>query len=246
MKDSSALTSSAAARSELPFRIRVVRNDEQLVRAVQIRAEAYSRHVPTLGEVLLAPEEIDRDADSILLLAEAKSDGSALGTVRIQTNFYGPLSIQNSVDLPKEFLGRPLAGVSRLGVKAGSRGRLVKIALIKAMYRYCFAKQIEWALIGARPPLDAEYLYLGFVDVFSDQMPRPLLSARGLPHRILAAEVVSAERRAYVEKHPLYDFMFRQFHPDIEVFSSVSGMWSQPRKSSVANTPRGDGTASSF
>jgi hypothetical protein len=109
----------------------------------------------------------------------------------------------------------------------------VKGALIKAMYRYCLAKQVEWALIGARAPLDAEYIELGFQDVFADQLPRPLRSARGLPHRILAAEVVSAERRAFLANHPLYNFMFRSFHPDIEVFSSVSNMWSQPRKRGV-------------
>lgn len=230
------------ARSELPFRIRIVRNDEQLASAVRIRAEAYSRHVPTLGEVLSAPESIDRDTDIIVFLAESKLDGEALGTVRIQTNFSGPLSIQDSIDLPGEFLGRPLAGISRLGVKAGSRGRLVKIALIKAMYRYCFAKQVEWALIGARAPLDAEYLQLGFVDVFPDQLPRPLLSARGLPHRILASDVVSAERRAYLSKHPFYEFMFRRFHPDIEVFSSVSNMWSRPRIERTPSDEQVDGS----
>ena len=48
-----------AKRLELPFRVRIVRNDAQLEQAVRIRAEAYSRHVPTLGEVLAEPEPVD-------------------------------------------------------------------------------------------------------------------------------------------------------------------------------------------
>jgi hypothetical protein len=226
------LRPAAAKPFELPFRIRIVRNDEQLLQAVRIRSEAYARHVPTLKEILSVPEDVDRGSETIVLLAEAKSDGVPLGTVRIQTNFSAPLSIQESVDLPAEFRGRPLAGVSRLGVKAGPRGRLVKIALIKAMYRYCLAKQVEWALIGARPPLDGEYLELGFKDVFADQQLRPLHSALGLPHRILSSDIVSAERNASQTKHPLYEFMFRRFHPDIEIFSSVNSMWRHPRKDS--------------
>lgn len=220
-----------AKRLELPFRVRIVRNDAQLEQAVRIRAEAYSRHVPTLGEVLAEPEPVDRNPDSIVFLAEGKVDEEPLGTIRIQTNFVSPLSIEKSVELPEQFRGRPLAGVSRLGVKAGARGRLVKLALFKAMHRYCLAKQVEWVLIGARPPLDKEYLDLGFFDVFPDREPRPLLSANGIAHRILAFDVQGAERHALASNHPLYSFMFRRFHPDIEIFASVSNMWSRPRLS---------------
>jgi hypothetical protein len=218
-----------AKRVELPFKIRIVRTDKQLGQAVQIRSEAYSRHVPTLGQVLAAPENVDRDADAIVLLAEGKSDGIPLGTIRIQTNFASPLSIQASIELPEPFQDRPLAGVSRLGVKAGPRGRLVKLALFKAMHRYCLAKQVEWVLIGARTPLEQDYLNLGFTDVFEDHEPRALQSAKGIPHRILAFEVLTAERRWFASNHPLYVFMFKRFHPDIEIFASVNNMWSQPR-----------------
>ncbi|MCZ8097545.1 MAG: hypothetical protein O9972_06480, partial [Burkholderiales bacterium] len=74
-----------AKRLELPFRVRIVRNDAQLEQAVRIRAEAYSRHVPTLGEVLAEPEPVDRNPDSIVFLAEGKVDEEPLGTIRIQT-----------------------------------------------------------------------------------------------------------------------------------------------------------------
>ncbi len=220
---------SQPAKSLLPFTVRIVRTDQQLERAVQIRSEAYSRHVPTLGEILGTAEPTDRSVDSIVFLAESKRDLEPLGTIRIQTNFTSRLPLEDSITLPEPLLERPMAGVSRLAVKAGSRGRLVKLALFKALHRYCLAKQVEYVLIGARPPLDQTYTELGFEDVFPDALPRPLSTAAGLPHRILCFEVFSAERRWHALSHPLYRFMGSSFHPDIEIFSSVSNMWSRPR-----------------
>jgi hypothetical protein len=224
-------------RVELPFTVRIVRTQEQLDQAVTIRAEAYRRHVPTLADAMNSPEDLDRSSDTIIFLAEGKSDRKPLGTIRIQTNFRTPLSIEASITLPRKFNGRPSAGVSRLAVKAGPRGRLVKLALFKALHRYCLAKQVEWILIGARSPLDKTYLDLGFVDVFEDQAARPLASASGLPHRILCFEVFTAERRWHELSHPLYLFMGERFHPDIEIFSSVSNMWSTPRKIGYFRNP---------
>ncbi len=215
---------------ELPFRVRIARTEEQLEMAARLRAEAYGRHVPHLGELLQKTEELDRSKDSIIFLAQAKDDDKPLGTIRIQTNFSGPLALELSIDFPSKFQGRPAAGVSRLAVKAGPRGRVVKLALFKALHRYALAKQVEWLLIGARPPLDRTYLDLGFSDMFDDRELRPLASAAGVLHRILCFEVFSAERRWHSQSHPLYVFMGERFHPDIEVFSSVSNVWSRPRK----------------
>lgn len=217
-------------RVELPFTVRIVRTQEQLDQAINIRAEAYKRHVPALAETMNSPEDLDRSSDTIVFLAEGKSDRSPLGTIRIQTNFRNPLTLESSITLPRKYHGRPSAGVSRLAVKAGPRGRLVKLALFKALHRYCLAKQVEWILIGARPPLDKTYLDLGFMDVFEDMMARPLASASGMLHRILCFEVFTAERRWYDLSHPLYLFMGERFHPDIEIFASVSNMWSTPRR----------------
>lgn len=233
----------AGRRVDLPFTVRIVRNDDQLSKAIRIRAEAYGRHAPILGAKLAAPEQTDRDPDSIVFLAEAKNDSEPLGTIRIQTNFEAPLTIEQSITLPTRFIGRPLAGISRLAVRAGPRGRMVKLALFKAMHRYCLAKQVEWIVIGARPSLEKDYESLGFVDVFEDKAPRPLLSANGIPHRILAFEIPTAERKWLENNHPLYLFMFRRFHPDIQIFSSVSSMWKSPRKARDADGRPGDGSA---
>lgn len=215
---------------ELPFRVRIARTEEQLQKAVEIRAEAYARHLPTLGEALRTRERVDLTPDCLVFLAESKLDDLPVGTMRIQTNFHAPLPMEASVELPTKYRDRPLAVVSRLAVKAGVRGKMVKLALFKAMHRYCIAKQVEWVLIGARPPLDEAYLELDFVDVFEDKQPRPLATAKNLPHRILAFEIATAERRWHKIDHPLYNFMINRFHPDIEIFSSVSNRQARPRR----------------
>jgi hypothetical protein len=213
----------------LPFSVRLVRTIDQLEKAIAVRSAAYGRHVPKLGQMLQEPEDVDRSESAVVFLAESKEDGSPLGTLRIQTNLRGPLALERSVTLPSRFNGRPIAGVTRLAVKEGSAGKQVKLALFKALFRYCFATQIEWIVIGARPPLDAQYLGLGFEDLFPDDPLIPFVTAGNVPHRVLGFEVFTAERKWYEADHRLYRFMAQDYHPDIEVFSSVSPMWSQPR-----------------
>jgi len=82
------------AEQLLPFTIRVASSEEQLGKAVAIRHAAYLRHLPTLAEALRAPEGIDRDESTVVLLAESKLDGSPLGTLRIQTNRCRKLALE--------------------------------------------------------------------------------------------------------------------------------------------------------
>ena len=89
----------------LPFTVRLVRNEEDLKKAVKIRHSAYARHMPAVAETLTAPEKADTEDGVVVLLAESKLDGSALGSVRIQTNRYRPLSLEKSIKLPKK-IGR--------------------------------------------------------------------------------------------------------------------------------------------
>ncbi len=222
----------------LPFRVRIVRNEEQLSKAVHIRAEAYERHWPNLFQQLQTPEAQDRNPNSLIFLAERKSDGTAVGTMRVDTNLVTPLPVTQNLDLPAQFSSRTIAYVTRLGVKQGSTGSLVKLALFKSLHRYCLAKQLYWMLVGVRPPGDRDYLRLGFEDVLAEGQLVPIISSGGVPVRLMAFEVISAERRWFASSHPLYKFMFNDHHPDIEIFSSVNGMWSQPRRSTVHLTER--------
>src|ERR1700754_4784571 len=114
--------------ARLPFRVRVVANDDALERALTVRQSAYMRHVPNFARSMHEPEPYDREPGGLVLLAEAKLDGSPVGTMRIQTNRFRQLAIQQSVSLPSWLTGR-LVGATRLAVEAGAPGRMVKTAL---------------------------------------------------------------------------------------------------------------------
>jgi hypothetical protein len=219
------------AEERLPFTVRVVRSEEALHKAVAIRQAAYARHMPVLAERLSAPEANDHDQGSVVLLAESKLDGSPLGTMRIQTNRFNALSIEQGVELPAWLSDKSQAEATRLGVDLGRTGRLVKTTLFKAFFLYCVEADIEWMVIGARSPLDRMYEALLFQDVFPGQyIPMPHFN--NIPHRVLAFEVGTAEERWARAKHPLYDFVFRTRHPDLDLSDSDYSAWSLPARAS--------------
>ncbi len=214
----------------LPFTIRLVRDQKDLKKAVDIRQSAYARHLPEFAETLRVPESTDAQDGVVVLLAESKLDGSALGTMRIQTNRAGPLSLEHSIDLPDWLRVRPLAEAARLGVTDGKSGRLVKTMLFKAFFQYCQQTGIEWMVITARSPIDRQYERLLFNDVYPNMGYIPLMHVNNMPHRIMSFEVGSAQRRWAEANHPLYDFIFRTNHPDLQL-----GTGPQSSRSNISN-----------
>ncbi len=204
----------------LPFTVRLVRNVEDLNKAVHIRHSAYARHLPLFAEKLKSPEPADNEDGVVVLLAESKLDGSPLGTMRIQTNQFKPLCLEQSIVLPDWLKARRLAEATRLGVTNEKGGRLVTTVLFKAFYLYCHEIGTEWMVIAGRSPIDQQYARLLFEDVFPDIGYIPLLHAGNLPHRVMSSNVDTAEERWAAARHPLFNFAFRTHHPDIEIGSS--------------------------
>ena len=202
----------------LPFTIRIVRDDDGLQRAVNMRRTAYSRHLPDFAEKM-AIEACDREPGSVVLLAESRLDGGALGTMRIQTNAHAPLAVEQSIRLPDWLANASLAEATRLGVAGGTIGRMVKIALCKALFMYCGDQGVDWMVITARAPLDREYEAMLFGDIFGANEFLPMAHVGGLPHRVLAKPVAVAQQRWAQVNHPLYRFVFETHHPDIAVTS---------------------------
>jgi hypothetical protein len=200
----------------LPFTIRIVRDDEGLQKAVHMRRAAYSRHLPDFAEKM-AIEDCDREQGSAVLLAESRLDGGALGTMRIQTNAQAPLAVEQSIRLPEWLADARLAEATRLGVAGGTIGRMVKIALCKALFMYCGHHGVDWMVITARAPLDREYEAMLFGDIFGKNEFLPMAHVGGLPHRVLAKPVAVAQQRWAQVNHPLYRFVFETHHPDINV-----------------------------
>ncbi|MEI7445151.1 MAG: hypothetical protein WCK28_09705 [Burkholderiales bacterium] len=217
----------------LPFTVRIVRTEEHLSKAVEIRAETYGRHHPDLAENLKAPEAADRAAFSLVLLAEAKDTGEALGTMRIETNTKSPLPIETVLPEESAYTSRTIAYVTRLGVYRGQFAQLVKLALFKALHRYCLACQIDWIVVGARSPMDRQFIKLGFSDVHAEGRMAIIASSGTVPARILSLETIRAEGLWRATEHPFYKFVFVDFTPDIQIFSSVSGVWGRPRTEST-------------
>jgi hypothetical protein len=206
----------AMKEERLPFTVSIVRNEEKLAKAVSIRHSAYGRHLPVLAETLKEPEINDLEPGSVVLLAESKLDGSPIGTMRIQTNEFKKLAVEDSLELPAYLRNASMAEATRLGVSLGRVGRLVKTVLFKAFYQYCVEADIEWMVIAGRAPLDKQYESLLFHDVVPGGGFIPLRHAANLPHRVLAFEVETAQERWANANHPLFDFMVRTHHPDID------------------------------
>lgn len=210
---------SAPAMTEelLPFTVRLVRDEDDLSKAVQIRHSAYARHLPDFAETLKSAETADAENGVVVLLAESKLDGSPLGTMRIQTNQFKPLCLEQSVALPAWLKTRPLAEATRLGVTNERGGRLVTTVLFKAFFHYCQQTGIEWMVVAGRAPVDRMYDRLMFEDVFPGMGYIPLAHAGNLPHRVMSLEVDTVEPSWAAAKQPLYDFFFHTHHPDLDV-----------------------------
>ena len=201
----------------LPFTIRRVSGEDSLRKAVELRCAAYARHVPEFARTLALPEACDYEEDTVVLIAESKLDGTALGTARIRTNLYHSLHIEDSVELPDWLQGRRLGEVERLGVAEGRIGHVVKVALVKAFFAYFEQEGIEWAVIAGRSPVDRQYEQLMFSDVFGEKEMVPLRHAGNIPHRVMAFEIATGEARWRAAKHPMLKFFRETHHPDIDV-----------------------------
>jgi hypothetical protein len=221
MRDPAIFLSATATQGmpteRLPFTVRRVDSEDALWKAVRIRQAAYARHVPDFARTLAIPEASDYEDDTVVLLAESKLDGSALGTARIQTNRHGPLHLEESIELPEWLQGRRLAEVTRLGVSEGRIGHVVKVALMKAFFQYWEQSGTEYAIATGRAPIDRQYEQLMFSDVFEPGQMIPLSHVGNIPHRVMAFEIATAEARWTAAKHPLLKFVRQTNHPDIQI-----------------------------
>lgn len=208
---------STLAEEALPFTLKIVRNHAELIKAVQIRQAAYDRHLPEFAKSLGKPEAADFEKGTVVLLAESKEDGTPVGTMRVQTNAYKPLCLEQSIDLPQWLKESPMAEATRLGVTNQVGGRLVTTALFKAFYMYCQQIGIEWMVIAGRAPVDRMYQRMLFEDVFPGQGMVPLAHASNLPHRVMQFNVKTAFERWSAVDHPLLKFAALTHHPDISL-----------------------------
>jgi hypothetical protein len=173
--------------------------------------------VPGFANELTLPENADSEQGVVVLLAESKFDGSPIGTMRIQTNQFKPLPLEQSVTLPESVRTMRLAEATRLGVTQERVGRMVTTALFKAFFLYCRQNRIDYMVIAARSPVDRQYDRLLFKDVYPEIGYVPLKHAGNIPHRVMALDVNNAESIWAKAKQPLLKFILHTFHGDINV-----------------------------
>ncbi|MEA3119056.1 MAG: hypothetical protein QOI13_2326 [Paraburkholderia sp.] len=200
----------------LPFTIKVVSNPAELDKAVEMRRAAYGRHLPEFAETM-GVEALDAAPGTVVLLVQSRLDGGPLGTMRVQTNAFGPLAVEQSVRLPEWLRQARLAEATRLGVARGAIGRVVKVALCKAFFMYCAQNEVDWMLITARSPLDREYESMMFEDVYGQNEFLPMTHVGGMPHRVMAKPVAWVRQRWAKVNHPFFGFFFETDHVDIDV-----------------------------
>ncbi len=208
------------ASSTLGFTLQLAHSPDDLQEACAVRAHAYGHHVPEMGGRFAEPDALDHAEGTAVFLCRDKASGRGTGTLRIQLSAFAPLLLESSLILPSWLAGQPRAEITRLSVLAGA-DPLTKLCLMKASYLYCLASQQRWMVIGARnEALIRNYRRLGFKDVLGADDRVPLAHAGNLPHRILAFDVVCAERAWAATKHPLYTFMVDTFHRDLQLFQA--------------------------
>ncbi len=204
----------------LPFRVRIVDSEDDLLRVQALREAAYGHHLPALAAQFGKADPVDRWPDVTIFYAEDKSSGRVVGSARLQSNRTRPLQIEQSTVLPDHLRGRLLAEVTRMTVISGY-AHPVKLALVKAIHLYCVALQIGGIVCASRPSLMRQYLTLGFEDLYGDARLVPMAHGGNLEHRVLFRDPVTSEAHHRARRHPDYDFVFRTYQPDIEVFDRV-------------------------
>ncbi len=202
------------------FAVRIATLERDFREACVVRAQAYAHHDPDMGPKFGDIEPLDRAEGTAVLICRDRTTGQGIGTARIQVSGFGPLALENSIRLPGWLASRPRAQISRLAVLAGA-DPMVKLCLMRASYQYCLATQVRWVVIGARnAALIRNYRSLGFKDVFKPGAWVPLASGGGLPHRILAFDVVSARASWQATKNRLYGFMTETTHSNLLVVAA--------------------------
>lgn len=204
----------------LPFRLRLARDDRDLSKIVALRAQAYGRRVPGMDDKLSTPEPDDRRTDVVVLMAESKADGQVLGSMRLMTNLHHMLHMEHELSLPAAFSGQVLLEAGRLTVRACDEARMVSSALYKALYELSFHAGVDTVLVTARSPVDRIYRAMQFKDALEGRKIA-LPSVLNLPHGLYYLPVREADTLWRAAECPMYPFMAKTHHPDIEIDHDV-------------------------
>ena len=129
--------------TSLPFTVKVVSNEDQLVKVQALRAMAYATTCRASARPSAGPKAWTAIPTSRCCSCRTRPPGPASGSARIQINWNGPLQIERAIQLPEPWAGKLLAEITRLAVLPGYNDQPVRLALVKASHLFCVAMQVE-------------------------------------------------------------------------------------------------------
>ncbi len=210
----------------LPCRV-IIASEEELPRAVALRSEAYSRHLPGLGAALKQIEPADMEPGVEVLVALAKDDGRALATMRVHYNDHKPLPLERSIRLPEAFCGLRLMEATRLGVAKDPLASQARSALFKALFTRCQELRVDRMVVSARDAVDLMYQRLLFVDALEPNKFYPMEHVGGIPHRVMTLDIERAPALYASRSHSMFDMVYGREHPDIELNPAHPVVWAE-------------------
>lgn len=205
------------------IRIRIARTEEHIRQAVAVRYQAYAEKLTGLASDVATKEDLDRTLDPVILLAENLDRSQVIATARLNSG-PGVRDLLAQVDMPPSYEEDRLGYFSRMAA-VGHPGekKIARGLLHKALLQICMAKQIDRMLLLVGNVRSKLYMPWGFKPVFPDGVVCPEI-VHGRPVKLYQLETRKAEQKALEIGGPLYDFLFRTLHQEIEIFNSLSSI----------------------
>jgi len=204
---------------QLPFVIRPVVNNEELLRVAELRLDAFRISLgddPTkLGDAI---DLEDYATNAAVLAAFDKVTGEIIGTMRLSFSSRGPTTMQSVTTFPNDWFVGTYAEARLLCVPKGRYNRIVMIMLCKAFYLACINEGIDSMLVGARRSMEPLYRFLRFDDVSNPPL-KFVPPSHTMPHRVLSLPVNEVQSRWQQagKRETLLHLFFEQYHADLRV-----------------------------
>ena len=129
------------------------------------------------------------------------------------------------IDLPAAYVNDRLGYFSRMAAVGSPVAKKIARGLLhKALLQICVAKQVDRMLLLVGNVRSKLYMPWGFQPVFPQTNLLHPEIVHGRPVNLFQLETRKAEATALQLGGPLYDFLFRTYHEEIEVFNSLSSV----------------------
>jgi hypothetical protein len=215
----------------LPFSVRIARTESDVIRVREFREAEYRHRHPILAEKILAEQvksRLDEQRGTITVFAECLTTKAILGTVRFSSNLYRPFDFEFDDQFPAFLSGKPLAYFSRFAVAKTEYSKAVRALLIKSTLLLCQAKQINQAVVSVVRPFDRLYTKLGYEKLEIDHPEK--VHDISFPVYLMGIDIATFQKKLEAVDQSLCDAIFQTYHPDLEIFSSVSSEYAAPRQ----------------